>query len=266
MLTIFSCKVAGQERKKSTVRATPSASRRTLLFSATMPPAIKKITARYLHDPVEVTIKAKAQTAENITQRYIQVAGPRKMDAITRLLEVEPFEAMIVFVRTKHMTEQELAAVSGELKSQVGDFTMPQIESVGPTISKELTANAIKAVLFASLAIVLYLTARFAVYGLAYGFRFGVCAVIALLHDVGIVIGSFAILGKFLGWEIDSLFITALLTIIGFSVHDTIVVFDRIRENLRHRAKGETFDFVANKNNARPLITQARIHLFSFTI
>ncbi len=154
----------------------------------------------------------------------------------------------VVFVRTKHMTEQELAAVSGELKSQVGDFTMPQIESVGPTISKELTANAIKAVLFASLAIVLYLTARFAVYGLAYGFRFGVCAVIALLHDVGIVIGSFAILGKFLGWEIDSLFITALLTIIGFSVHDTIVVFDRIRENLRHRAKGETFDFVANKS------------------
>ncbi len=76
------------------------------LFSATMPPAIRKITTKYLHDPVEVTVKAKTATAENISQRYIQVAGPRKMDALTRVLEVEPFEAMIVFVRTKQATEE----------------------------------------------------------------------------------------------------------------------------------------------------------------
>ena len=79
------------------------------LFSATMPPGIRKITAKYLHDPVEVTVKSKTQTAENITQRYVQVAGPRKMDALTRLLEVEPFEAMIVFVRTKQATEEVAA-------------------------------------------------------------------------------------------------------------------------------------------------------------
>lgn len=76
------------------------------LFSATMPPAIRKITTKYLHDPVEVTVKAKTATAENISQRYIQVAGPRKMDALTRVLEVEQFEAMIVFVRTKQATEE----------------------------------------------------------------------------------------------------------------------------------------------------------------
>ena len=76
------------------------------LFSATMPPAIRKITTKYLHDPVEVTVKAKTATADNISQRYIQVAGPRKMDALTRVLEVEPFEAMIVFVRTKQATEE----------------------------------------------------------------------------------------------------------------------------------------------------------------
>ena len=76
------------------------------LFSATMPPAIRKITTKYLHDPVEVTVKSKTQTAENISQRYILVAGPRKMDALTRVLEVEPFEAMIVFVRTKQATEE----------------------------------------------------------------------------------------------------------------------------------------------------------------
>lgn len=76
------------------------------LFSATMPPAISKITAQYLHDPVEVAVEAQTATAENITQRYLQVAGPRKMDALTRVLEVEPFEAMIVFVRTKQATEE----------------------------------------------------------------------------------------------------------------------------------------------------------------
>src|SRR6476619_5654430 len=76
------------------------------LFSATMPPAIRKITKKYLHDAVEVAVTAKTTTAENITHRYIQVAGPRKMDALTRLLEVEPFEAMIVFVRTKQATEE----------------------------------------------------------------------------------------------------------------------------------------------------------------
>ncbi|BBY52855.1 DEAD/DEAH box helicase [Mycobacterium koreense] len=80
--------------------------RQVALFSATMPRAIRSITAKYLHDPVEVTVKAKTATAENITQRYIQVSGPRKMDALTRVLEVEPFEAMIVFVRTKQATEE----------------------------------------------------------------------------------------------------------------------------------------------------------------
>lgn len=108
------------------------------LFSATMPPAIKKITARYLHDPVEVTIKAKAQTAENITQRYIQVAGPRKMDAITRLLEVEPFEAMIVFVRTKQATEE----VAEKLRAR--GFSAAAINGDIPQAVRERTINALK--------------------------------------------------------------------------------------------------------------------------
>ncbi|WP_343600085.1 DEAD/DEAH box helicase [Mycobacterium sp.] len=76
------------------------------LFSATMPPAIRKLTTKYLHDPVEVAFETKTATAENISQRYIQVAGPRKMDALTRVLEVESFDAMIVFVRTKLATEE----------------------------------------------------------------------------------------------------------------------------------------------------------------
>ena len=71
-----------------------------------MPPAIRKLTTKYVHDPFEVTSKAKTATAENISQRYIEVAGPCKMDALTRVAEVEPFEAMIVFVRTKQVTEE----------------------------------------------------------------------------------------------------------------------------------------------------------------
>lgn len=120
--------------------------------------------------------------------------------------------------------------------------------SVEPVVSAELVKNAIIAVIIASIAIVLYLSFRFAIGGLAAGFKYGVCAVIALLHDSAFILGLFAILGRFLGWEVDSLFVTAVLTIIGFSVHDTIVVFDRIRENLRHRLRGESFEQLCNRS------------------
>jgi SecD/SecF fusion protein len=80
------------------------------------------------------------------------------------------------------------------------------------------------------------------------GFRFGISAIVALLHDVLVLIGSFAILGYFLNWQIDSMFIVATLTVVGFSVHDTIVIFDRLRENLRHRMRGEEFDSLANRS------------------
>jgi ATP-dependent RNA helicase DeaD len=103
------------------------------LFSATMPPAIRKITTKYLHDPFEVASKAKNATAENITQRYIQVAGPRKMDALTRILEVEPFEAMIIFVRTKQATEEvaeKLRARGFSAAAINGDIAQAQRERV----------------------------------------------------------------------------------------------------------------------------------------
>jgi preprotein translocase SecF subunit len=152
----------------------------------------------------------------------------------------------MVYVRTKFLSEDEYNKVADGMTKLDGKIVAS--ERVGPTISKELTANAVKAVIFASLLIVLYLSVRFAVGGIGNGFRFGVCAVVATLHDVGVIIGLFAILGFFLGWEIDSLFVTALLTVIGFSTHDTIVIFDRIRENLKHRVKGEQFDALVNRS------------------
>src|ERR1700742_4412953 len=108
------------------------------LFSATMPPAIRKITSKYLHDPVQVTVKSKTQTAENISQRYIQVAGTRKMDAMTRLLETEPFEAMIVFVRTKQTTEE----VAEKLRAR--GFSAAAINGDIPQAVRELTISALK--------------------------------------------------------------------------------------------------------------------------
>jgi ATP-dependent RNA helicase DeaD len=109
------------------------------LFSATMPRAIRAITSKYLHDAVEVAVEAKTTTAENISQRYIQVAGPRKMDALTRVLEVEPFEAMIVFVRTKQATEEvadrlksrgyAAAAINGDIAQAQRERTIAQLKS-----------------------------------------------------------------------------------------------------------------------------------------
>src|SRR6201987_2661122 len=108
------------------------------LFSATMPPAIRKLTVKYLHDPTEVKVEAKTATAENISQRYIQVAGPRKMDALTRVLEVEPFEAMIVFVRTKQATE----VVAERLRAR--GFSAAAINGDIPQSQRERTIAALR--------------------------------------------------------------------------------------------------------------------------
>lgn len=120
--------------------------------------------------------------------------------------------------------------------------------NVSGVISAQITLDAIYAVILASILIVAWLAIRFSIGGIGEGLKYGTCAVIALLHDVLVVLGSFAILGYFFNWQIDSLFVTAMLTVIGFSVHDTIIVFDRIRENLQHRARGETFTSITEKS------------------
>ncbi len=142
-----------------------------------------------------------------------------------------------------------------ETKQRVGQaigITTPPLSfsAVGPTIQRETVTNAINAVLVASGLILLYLAVRFgvAVGGFKNGIKFGISAVIALLHDVLFVIGTAGIVGILLGWEISGLFITALLTVIGFSVHDTIIIFDRIRENLRKPNQGETFAHLCDKS------------------
>lgn len=119
--------------------------------------------------------------------------------------------------------------------------------TVGPTIGEETELNALKAVVIASIAIMLYIAFAFRkVSKPVASWKYGVCAIAALLHDILLVVGVFSILGWVFGVEIDSLFITALLTVMGFSVHDTIVVFDRIRENLGKSYNSQFEDVVNN--------------------
>ena len=125
-------------------------------------------------------------------------------------------------------------------------ISQTSFETVGSSIGAETVKKSFLALGVACLGIVLYIAYAFRNIPKPYsGFRFGVSAILAMLHDVIIVTGIFSILGHFKGVEVDPMFITALLTIIGFSVHDTIVVFDRIRENLP-KFKGKSFEWVAN--------------------
>lgn len=136
-------------------------------------------------------------------------------------------------IRLKPIEQQKIEEIKNKLTIAYGPITDQGSESVGPVVGGETTVNALKALVISSAMIVIYIAFSFRkVPKPASSWRFGISAIIALLHDVLLVLGIFSLLGHFWGVEVDVLFVTALLTIIGFSVHDTIVVFDRIRENL----------------------------------
>ena len=129
------------------------------------------------------------------------------------------------------MDDATKGKIVAEMEKRFGTkVTVLNFTSVSPSVGAEVTRAAAGAVGLAALAILIYIW--FAFRSIQHAFRYGTAAVIAMLHDVLVVVGMEAMLGYFLGWQADSLFLTALLTVIGFSVHDTIVVFDRIRENL----------------------------------
>jgi preprotein translocase SecF subunit len=137
-------------------------------------------------------------------------------------------------------TTGKLGEVRRALEAALGPIVaQDSLSSVGAVVSSDLIQQALILILVGAIGILLWITYRFR------DFKMGVTALVALLHDVIVVVGLFAILGTFIGLQIDSLFVTAMLTIIGFSVHDTIVVFDRIREN-RARHAGEPFDRIVN--------------------
>lgn len=160
----------------------------------------------------------------------------------------------LITVRTKTLDQKIYQKIKENVKKNLPSVREVSFQTIGPTIGRETTENAVKALILASVLIVLYITWSFrSVPKPASSIRFGICAIIALIHDVLVVVGIFSILGHFLKVEVDSLFVTALLTIIGFSVHDTIVVFDRIRENLQ-RMGSSNFSLVVNESINQTLV------------
>jgi preprotein translocase subunit SecF len=145
---------------------------------------------------------------------------------------IQPLGTDSLSIRSREMDDATKAKVVAALKDQFGggqDVVIQNFTQVSAAVGQEVARAAGFAVAMAAAGILVYIW--FAFRKVSHPFRYGTAAVIAMLHDVLVVIGVEAILGHFLGWQVDSLFLTALLTVIGFSVHDTIVVFDRIREN-----------------------------------
>ena len=147
----------------------------------------------------------------------------------------------ILSVRTKFIAEgsSDLENITGIVNKDFGSSELVQVTSVGPTLGQELFKNSLIALSLALMGIIAYLTFRFK-------FDYALAAILGLVHDTVFVLGVFSILGLFYGVQVDALFVTALLTVIGFSVHDTIVVFDRVRENLKYYSKKMTFGEIMN--------------------
>jgi len=206
----------------------------------------------------ELRFPTKAVTDLN-TSEVAQIFAENGFEkAIVQVSSVQvggkPITAALVrttSLNTDNFSAQQQKVLAALQTKFEGEVRRERLENVGPIVSQESTRSAVIAVLGASVAILLYLT--FAFRKAPHPIRYGVCALIAMLHDVLVVLGVAAILGATIGLEVDALFLTALLTILSFSVHDTIVVFDRIRENLINRKFGETFDEIVNHSIVQTL-------------
>jgi len=166
--------------------------------------------------PVQATVVQKEMDTFNV-EATVQQAGPNG-----------------VLVTTKPLSSAQETTIRADLAQKFPlDPSRSSYAQVGPTIARELVVGAGGLIAIASILIVIYLSIRF-------NYKFAICAILALLHDVFILTGIYSILGKVFNLplgEINTLFVTAVLTVIGFSVHDTIVIFDRIRENLRQASR-----------------------------
>ncbi len=163
----------------------------------------------------------------------------------TAVTTAEQLGQETILIRSKFLDDEAKKAVQEQIKTQLGDFQEFRFDSVGPTIGQEVAQAATYAIAAAAIAILLFLI--FAFRSVPHAFRYGVAAVIAMVHDILVVAGLYAIAGLILGWEVNALFLTALLTVIGYSVHDTIIVFDRLREN-QPRYRNEPFEVISNRS------------------
>ncbi len=150
-------------------------------------------------------------------------------------------------VRMKGIDDDTHKALITHISAQLGETEQVQYTTIGPTVGETLKIRAVYALLAASLGIIVYLAFAFRKIPRKYSpWKFGVVAVATLLHDVMVTVGIFVILSHVTTFEVDTLFVTALLTILGYSVNDTIIIFDRIRDNLQVQERKEDFAIVAN--------------------
>lgn len=164
-------------------------------------------------------------TALDVTKIYDDL---EIVDAQVQLSNAQ--SSNILVIKSSSITNDQHSTIINILKEEYsGDLIERRFDTVGPSISQSVTQRALLAIGIAAIAVIIYITVAFR--GIKHAFRYGVCAVIAMLHDILIVISLGAIGSRLFDWQMDSLFLTALLTVIGFSTQDKIVVFDRIREN-----------------------------------
>ena len=143
------------------------------------------------------------------------------------------------------MSKEQKAELQDALAARFGELVESEFYSVSPMVATETAWNAGWALLVAAIGIVLYISWAF--HRMPHPFRYGICALIALFHDVLVVLGTFSILGSVFGWEINLMFITGVLAVIGYSVNNTVVIFDRIRENLVRQVSSD-FKVVVNNS------------------
>ncbi|HZU04121.1 MAG TPA: protein translocase subunit SecF [Ktedonobacteraceae bacterium] len=234
-------------KRTATAATTP-----TVTATKTTTPAATA-TAQGTSTPAATPTQAANNNPANIPVSLVDVAQGQTTQTIT------------ILTRTP-VQREDVSRLMAQFLNNNGPYIQLISNSlVGASVAAETTRNAVLAVIAASVAILLYIWFSFR--KVSKPWRYGTCAIIALLHDVLVVLGVFSILGWLFNIQIDALFITALLTVVGFSVHDTIVVFDRIRENMQRRTS-ETFEQVVNaslvQTMARSLNTSLTV-LFTLT-
>lgn len=191
----------------------------------------------------------EARNKDLKTEEIKDILKPLNLPGLTIVLTGDK----TVLIKTAPIEKETVDKEKETLKAKYNEIEEVRYESVGPVVGKDLRNKALWAVGLACLFIILYIAYAFRNIPRPYSsFKFGLSAVLALIHDILVVIGVFSIVGHFTGYEVDAYFITALLTVLGFSVHDTIVVFDRVRENLR-RLPGADFEAVANESITQTL-------------
>jgi preprotein translocase subunit SecF len=208
----------------------------------------------FLDTRPDISLIAKSIEKSGVEDAVLQPAGDNDLFVRTKTLDQAAHQKMVEELVATFKTTDNKPAVEER-----------SFESIGPTVGAELKQKSWSAIAMVLLAIILFIAWAFRkVSEPVASWKFGVCAVLALFHDVIIPTGIFAMLGHFLGYEIDTLFVTAILTVLGFSVHDTIVVFDRIRENLiKHGGVSfaETVNVSVNETMRRSINTSFTVLL-----